>query len=123
MPAMTSASGIRIGDSLSGRKYSSVPFRNSSRLADRLREHLHRGAVAGVLGAPLLQELGPVVELVEEVAELVRDLREDALLVAERSAVSSQGACGGESTVTWKRVRISGGCRRASSVCWTFECA
>jgi hypothetical protein len=47
--------------------------------ADRLLEHLRRGDVAGASVAALGQEVGPVVELVKVVADLVPDVGDDAL--------------------------------------------
>jgi hypothetical protein len=56
-------------------------------ILDGALEHLGRGGVAGLPARLLLEVVRPVVELVEEVPELVGDLREDLLLHEDRRAV------------------------------------
>src|SRR5262249_33641291 len=76
--------------------------------ADGLREHLDRWRVAGVVATPLLQELRPVVELVEEVSELVRDLGEHAIVSGRVTILEPRTVCwrvgGGDARFGFRRL-------------------
>src|SRR5437867_3986309 len=59
---------------------------------DRPLEHLDGGRVGRLPGGLFLQEIGPVVELVKEVPELVADLREHLLLDRHQGGSRTRGA-------------------------------